>query len=147
MTQRVALWLAGTMTAFVFVLMGGVGAMLAFYQSVPITASATTEVAPTMALEASNSLGGQVSVVASGVNPTIKLDAQQATTIATNAAPRVRFNRAPELVNRDGKLMYAFISERGTIYVDANSGNVSLANTNNRDSDKHRDEHKEDDDD
>ncbi len=156
MTQRVALWLAGAMTAFVLVIMFGVGAMVLVYQLMPGISNTTTD-APTLVVPdtqvnlasnaPTNALDLQANATTNVANPTVKLTVQQATTIATQAAPRVRFRRAPELVNLDGKLAYEFVSERGAVYVDANSGAVSQANTSNRDGEKHRDEHEEDDDD
>lgn len=165
MTQRVALWLAGAMTAFVVVVMCGVAAMVVIYQFNPSATSAQvdgqTTVAPAPQANVENNPpadapgGGQAGLQASTApkktntnpapvvtNPSVKLTAQQATAIATNAAPRVRFTRAPELVNLDGVLAYEFVSERGTLYVDANTGIVSQSNSTNRERENHRDDNK-----
>ncbi len=49
---------------------------------------------------------------------------QMATMIALTAAPGAALTRAPELVNFQGSVAYEMLLDRGTVYVDANSGQV-----------------------
>ncbi|MBI5301660.1 MAG: hypothetical protein HY868_05955 [Chloroflexi bacterium] len=147
MTQRVAFGLAGTITAFVFVVMCGVVAMVLVYQFSPSAASVQANAQTSAANEvASNTLdGGQANAQPNAPvtsSQAIQLTPQQATTFAMNAAPRTRFTRAPELVLYNSALAYEFAYERGALYVDANTGAVM----SNRDGERH-DEGEEDDDD
>lgn len=109
MTHRMALIIAGALTAFVLVMMAGVGLTVA------AKSLATTRGAAQVQAPASNAI---VARVLPG----------QAAVIAMNAAPNAELIRAPELVNFQGTVAYQVALNQGDVYVDANSGQVLLNN-------------------
>jgi len=114
MTQRFALIIASALTAFVLVLMLGVGLTVGA-RSV-VEAQAAT---PVTAIQVAEQL---VVPAPTAVKP--QLSADQAAQLAMKLAPDARMTRTPELVNLQGTLAYEVVLNQGTIYVDANSGKV-----------------------
>jgi hypothetical protein len=114
MTQRFALIIASALTAFVLVLMLGVGLTVGA-RSV-VEAQAAT---PVTAIQVAEQL---VVPAPAAVKP--QLSADQAARIAMNLASNTQLTRTPELVNLQGALAYEVVLNQGIIYVDANSGKV-----------------------
>jgi len=144
MNQRLALLLAGTLTAFMLVLMGGVAATMLLRAPAP----AEAQVAPAPVQPPAQPVVAPPLVA--------RLTPDQATRIAQTTLPRTRLTRAPELVNYNGAVAYEVILDRGTVYVDANSGAVlansatqttTRVNEHRGEKDRHGDDDEEDDDD
>ena len=114
MNQRMTLVLAGALTAFVVVLMVGVGLTVAAKSIV--TASAATQL-----LDAAVQ---PQSPASNAIN--VQLTPDQAAAVAMGIAPNATLIRAPELVNFQGTVAYEVGLNQGNVYVDANSGKVLL---------------------
>lgn len=153
MNQRLAFLLAGTLTAFMVVLMGGVAMTVLVRAFGPAPTSVQTEFLPAnpaSAVAATSQESSAQSVAA-------RLTPEQATRIAQTTLPRTRLSRTPELVNYNGTVAYEVVLDRGTIYVDANSGTVLSSATNSAaqtrgserrsEKERHDDQDEEDDDD
>lgn len=114
MTQRLALIIASALTAFVLVLMLGVG----------LTVGARSVVEAQAATPATAIQVAEQPVVPAPAAVKPQLSADQAAQIAMKLAPDARLIRTPELVNLQGTLAYEVVLNQGTIYVDANNGKV-----------------------
>lgn len=152
MNQRLAFLLAGTLTAFMVVLMGGVAMTVLVRAFVPAPTSVQTEFLPT------NPAPAVAATSQESIAPLVaaRLTPEQATRIAQTTLPRTHLSRTPELVNYNGTVAYEVVLDRGTIYVDANLGTVLSSATNpaaqtggseRRNEKERHDDHDEEDDD
>jgi uncharacterized membrane protein YkoI len=127
--QRTAILLAMGLTAFVVILVGAVAFALTTKSVVPD--SAETEVLD------QDSVGGEVGnplndAEVNQVQPTavpatqqpVLLSTNRATQIAMQIMPGSSLQKAPELVNFQGKMAYEVLLSGGTVYVDAFTGRV-----------------------
>lgn len=150
MNQRLALLLAGALTAFLLVLMGSVASVLVVLPGIFPQAQAQTEVNAQPQLNAQFQTAPIAQPVGVSNQVTVKLTPQQAARIAQTTAPRARLSGTPELVNYNGTLAYEVVLDRGTLYVDANNGTVLTNGTttasSNRGGERHE-EHEEDEED
>lgn len=148
MNQRLALLLAGALTAFLLVLMGSVASVLVVLPG--ILPQAQTEVNAQPQPNAQFQTAPIAQPVGVSNQVTVKLTPQQAARIAQTTAPRARLSGTPELVNYNGTLAYEVVLDRGTIYVDANNGTVltngATSASSNRGGERHE-EHEEDEED
>lgn len=119
MNQRMALIIAGALTAFVFVLMTGVGLTVA------VKSFATTSPAAVQA-PVSSAIADQPLLASNAI--TAQLSPDQAAQIALNVAPNATLARTPELVSFQGTAAYEVSLSQGNVYIDANSGKVLLNN-------------------
>ena len=126
MTQRLALAMAAGLLAFVVVLLGAVGVYVAVQGPAGTTALAAP--APQQQDIADPAPGDQ----GSGNDrtpPTYPVSADDAAQIALIFAPGASLAGPPRLVNINGTIVYEVALDRGTIYVDATSGQVLYNNT------------------
>ena len=121
MNQRMALIIAGALTALVLVLMLGVGATVAV-QSFLVARTTTLP-------QAQASDTASLQPVATSNTVATNLSANQAARIALNAAPNAALTHAPELVNLQGTVAYQVSLNSGIVYVDANNGAVLFNST------------------
>ncbi len=112
MHQRTALIIAGSITAFVLVLVGGIAVNLASRSSATVQAINQPVPAAPLANESTASLA--------------KLAPDQAAQIALNVVPGARLTRTPELVNFQGAVAYEVVLDQGNVYIDANSGKLLM---------------------
>jgi hypothetical protein len=112
MTQRLAMILAGALTVFVLMLIVGVAVTVAIRSFV--TAHAVVQPA-VPAATASTSTTRPIAV---------KLSSDQAVQIAVKLAPQAKVVRVPELVSYQGTVAYEVLLNQGSVYVDANNGQV-----------------------
>ena len=110
MSQRNAIIIAAAVTAFVLVMIGGVAARL----TLPL-ANAAAPVASATLLPTDPPPAADAPVA---VSP------DMAVAIAQAAAPGASLSRQPELVLFQGTVAYEVALDRGTVYVDADSGRV-----------------------
>jgi hypothetical protein len=108
MNQRMALILAGGLTAFMLVVVGAVATTVILKpatvaNTVPVQAPAAAQPAAAIA---------------------VQLSAAQAAQVALNAAPGATLTNTPDLVSFQGTVAYEVILNQGTLYVDANTGQV-----------------------
>ncbi len=122
MSQRMALVLAGALTAFVLVVMAGVGATVAV-KSLIVTNSANgtqpQAVQPTVVAQPENAVSNPIAV---------QVSQDQAAQIALRQMPSAKLTRVPELVNFQGIVAYEVVLNQGNVYVDANSGKILFNN-------------------
>jgi hypothetical protein len=116
MSQRIALLLAGTLTAFVVALIGGLATVVLFKPAIAVLATSSAQAAE--ALPAPTQ----------APNVTVHLSADQAAQIALNAVANGTLTRTPELVSLQGVVAYEVLLNQGTVYVDANDGRVLFNN-------------------
>ncbi len=122
MSQRMALVLAGALTAFVLVVMAGVGATVAVKSLIVTNAANDTQpqaVQPTAVAQPENAVSNPVAV---------QVSQDQAAQIALRAVPSAKLSRTPELVNLQGAVAYEVVLTQGNVYVDANTGKILLNN-------------------
>lgn len=112
MHQRTALIIAGSITAFILVLVGGIAVTLASRPSATVQAINQPAPAAPLANDSTASLA--------------RLAPDQAAQIALNAVPGARLTRTPELVNFQGAVAYEVVLDQGNVYIDANSGKLLL---------------------
>jgi hypothetical protein len=132
MNQRMALILAGGLTAFMLVVVGAVAALVLAKPAAVLNAQAPAAMQPVSA----NS---------------VRLSADQAAQIALNAAPGATLTNTPDLVSFQGTVAFEVILNHGTIYVDANTGQVlyngvavsGSAPTGSTRNERHRDDESE----
>jgi len=129
MTQRTALILAAALTAFVLVLIGGVAVRAVQAGLTPAAAMATptvTDLAPQGPIQQANEpfQPAPQQPTAPADAPAYAISPDLAATIALNLAPGAALTRTPELVNFQGTVAYEVVLDRGTVYLDANSGRV-----------------------
>ena len=117
MNQRMTLVLAGALTAFVVVLMAGVGLTVA-------AKSLATSSATAQQSQLSNAVVQPQSPASNAIN--VQLTPDQAAAVAMGIAPNATLTRAPELVNFQGAVAYEVGLNQGNVYIDANSGKVLL---------------------
>lgn len=117
MTQRTALIAAAALTAFVLVLVGGLAGRL---RQAPPQAQAQEQAQPQSwkQTQVQGDAPSDQAAPSYGVSPGI------AGTIALNVAPGATLARVPEAVSFQGTAAYEVQLDRGTVYVDANSGQV-----------------------
>lgn len=77
--------------------------------------------------------------------PSYAVSADAAAAIALGAAPGAQLTRAPELISFQGAVAYEVVLDRGTLYVDANSGQILYDGTATVATGDHGGEHKHDD--
>ncbi len=111
MSQRMAFVLAGGITAFMLVLLGGV--IFTVRLSDNIQARSLTQ--PVQAAPEQQ---------AANYKSTTALTTDHAAQIALNMAPGARLTVTPDLVNVEGTVAYEVTLDRGLVYVDANTGRV-----------------------
>ncbi len=116
MSQRMALALAGALTAFVIVVM--IGVML--------TVGLNTYAQKQVNAESLPPTSGPSNVSATQAQTQITAD--QAAQVANRLIPGASLARTPELVNYQGTLAFQVITNRGTVYVDANTAQVIASN-------------------
>lgn len=121
MNQRMALIIAGALTAFVFVLMTGVGLTVAVKSFATTSPAAVQVPAPV-----SSAIADQPLLASNAI--TAQLSPDQAAQIALNVAPNATLARTPELVSFQGTAAYEVSLSQGNVYIDANSGKVLLNN-------------------
>ena len=116
MKQRNLMLIAGGLTAFILVMVGGVMAMQRPTEAAA-PAGETAVSAGEIAAPAGNSVALDIPIVAEQpANEPISADL--AATIAKNVAPVAVQKKAPELVLFEG------VTDRGNVYVDAATGEV-----------------------
>lgn len=149
MNQRLALLLAGALTAFLLVLMGSVASALVVLPGILPPAQAQAEVSAQPQPDAQIQTAPVAQPVVAANRITMRLTPQQAASIAQTTAPRTRLVGAPELVNYNGTVAYEVVLDRGTLYVDANNGKVlengaaSVSSKRGGESHEEREEHEE----
>ncbi len=119
MTQRMTLLIAGAITAFMLVLIGGVAVTVA---SKPAAASQTEVQGQVQSVPT-------VSVPAAGAQPapttqTATLSPDLAAQVALNVVQGAALTRTPDLVDYQGTLAYEVLLDQGTVYVNANTGGI-----------------------
>ncbi len=119
MTQRMTLLIAGAITAFMLVLIGGVAVTVA---SKPAAASQTE-------VQGQVQSASTVSVPTAGAQPapatqTATLSPDVAAQVALNVVQGAALTRTPELVDYQGTLAYEVLLDQGTVYVNANTGGI-----------------------
>jgi uncharacterized membrane protein YkoI len=117
MNQRMTLVLAGALTAFVVVLMAGVGLTVAAKSLTTTNAAAQQSQAPDAAVQPQSPASNAINV---------QLTPGQAAAVARGVAPNAKLVSAPQLVNFQGTVAYEVGLNQGNVYVDANSGKVLL---------------------
>lgn len=124
MKQRTALFAAVALTAFVLVLAGGI--IGALTQPVPAApAVLSTE-------DQSLTTNSQSPALApAGAQTSYAVSAQQASKIALTTVSGATLTQTPQLVNLQGTAAYEVVLDRGTLYVDAQSGQVLSDTTSN----------------
>ncbi len=116
MSKKMVWAIAGGLTLFMLVVIGVTAAsVLARSQSSVVAPQA--QAAPVIP-----AAGNQAQ--ASAPVAQVALSAQQAAQVAMNLVPGASLTRTPELVNYNGTVAYEVMLNQGTIYVDANSGQV-----------------------
>jgi D-alanyl-D-alanine carboxypeptidase len=105
MNQRMALILAGGLTAFMLVVVGAVATTVMMKPAAVVNAQAPVAAQPASAIS-------------------VQLSPAQAAQIASNAVPGATLTNTPDLVSFQGTVAYEVILNQGTIYVDANTGQV-----------------------
>lgn len=122
MKQRNLMLIAGGLTAFILVMVGGVMAMQSPTEAAA-PAGETAVSAGEIAAPAGNSVALDIPIVAEQpANEPISADL--AATIAKNVAPVAVQKKAPELVLFEGVTAYEVVTDRGNVYVDAATGEV-----------------------
>lgn len=120
MQQRPTLIIATALTAFLLVFIGG----LVVHLSQTTTAvSATTHQTAAVGAPGSASPGSTPDMLAATISP------DTAATAALGIAPGAALTRTPEMVNFQGTVAYEVSLDRGTVYVDATSGQVLYDST------------------
>ncbi len=114
MTQRMTLLIAGAITAFMLVLVGGVAVSIAGKS----TAAAQTET------QGQVQSMPTVSAQPTSAPQTGALSPDIAAQVALNVAPGAGLTRTPELVDYQGTLAYEVLLDQGTVYVNANTGGI-----------------------
>ncbi len=117
MSKKMVWAIAGGLTLFMLVVIGVTAAsVLARSQSSVVAPQA--QAAPVIPAAAGNQAQASAPVAQ------VPLSAQQAAQVAMNLVPGASLTRTPELVNYNGTVAYEVMLNQGTIYVDANSGQV-----------------------
>ena len=117
MNQRMTLVLAGALTAFVVVLMAGVGLTVAAKSLTTTSAAAQQSQALDAAVQPQSPASNVINV---------QLTPGQAAAVARGVAPNAKLVSVPQLVNFQGTVAYEVGLNQGNVYVDANSGKVLL---------------------
>ena len=147
MKQRTIMILTTILTAFMLVVVGGiVRNVTAGNANVSNSAPSNQEPAYQEPAAPAPAASDQIMV---GVT------ADSATAIAEQTIPGATLTKAPELVNFQGVVAYEVLLDRGSIYIDANSGEVLYNSAENsaamgeyeEDDDDEYEEYEEDDDD
>ncbi len=114
MSKKMLFGIAGGLTLFMLVVIGITAASI-------LTRSQTAAAAPQA--QAAPVAGGN-QAQASDPSAQVALSAQQAAQVAMNLVPGATLTRTPDLVNYNGTVAYEVLLNQGTVYVDANSGQV-----------------------
>jgi uncharacterized membrane protein YkoI len=142
LTRKLALLLAGAMTAFALVT---AGALLSYSvapqaeaqtQQPAASTTAGTTSAGEDAYRQQQTEGGQAQAQAPAAadntpmtTPAYAVSPDQATALALNAAPGAFLVTAPRLVSLDGAAAYEVGLDQGNVYIDANTGVVLYSGT------------------
>ena len=126
LTRKLALLIAGSLTAFILVT---AGALVAYNSAQPPAASAQTQTQVEPEAPAANTTTAPTQTQAAPrdtmtVAPAYAVSAEQAQSLALNSAPGAAVQTAPRLVSFQGTAAYEVVLDRGPVYIDANSGSV-----------------------
>ena len=102
MSQNKTKWLAGGLSVFGLVFMGGVATLILRVADAPVEPVAAVKVQTTQ--------------------PAVVFSAQQVTAMVRKQFPQERVVAAPELVDYNGTVAYEFALKQGKVYVDAGTG-------------------------
>ena len=126
LTRKLALLIAGSLTAFILVT---AGALIAYNSAQTPTASAQTQTQAQPGAPAANRAAAPTQTQAAPRDavtaaPAYAVPAEQAESLALNAVPGATVQSAPRLVSFQGTAAYEVVLDRGPVYIDANSGSV-----------------------
>ncbi len=117
MSKKMLFGIAGGLTLFMLVVIG-VTAVSILTRSQTAAVAPQAQAAPVIPAASGNQ------AQASDPSTQVALSSQQAAQVAMNLVPGASLTRTPELVNYNGTVAYEVILNQGTLYVDANSGQV-----------------------